>query len=107
MAGKDKWDSDQHVDDFNKAARGEQEKQTDRDDKGSDQVKNSKLGKQDGPPPPKGPGMSELQRQKHKNEMAKDHQRATEKNGPQQNNDTPTKKTPQKGDLKKEFDRHR
>ncbi len=102
----DKWDRS-IKDDFNKAAEGKQGKPAQRSDKGSEQVKNGRYGLQGGPPPPKGPGMATV-RQQHREAMAKDHERTTGKGGPS----TPTKgerdkQTPQKGDLKKEFDRSR
>jgi hypothetical protein len=107
MADKDKWDSDQHVDDFNKAAKGEQKQAKARDDNGSEQVKNTKLGLQDGPPPPQGPGMDKLHRNRHREAMAKDNQRALGKNNPAQDKKEPKKENPEKPNLKKEFNRSR
>ena len=101
----DKWDRSSK-DEFNQAANGKQQESNDRRDKGSEQIKNNQLGLKDGPPPPKGPGMATV-RQQHREAMAKDHQRATGKTSSPPAKTKSDKKTPQKGDLKKDFDRSR
>ena len=100
-----KWDRSIQ-DDFNKSADGKQQKSADRSGKGSEQVKNTRYGLHGGPPPPKGPGMA-VARQQHREAMAKDHERATGKSNPTPAKSQSDEGIPQKGDLKKDFDRSR
>ncbi len=102
----DEWESDTQKDGFNKAAQGKQQKPAERGEKGSKQVKSTRHGLHGGPPPPKGPGMAVV-RQQHREAMAKDHKKATGKSKPLPSKTESEKKPPQKGDLKKEFDRSR
>lgn len=101
----DKWDRSIKSD-FNNASSGKQQEPPDRSSKGSEQVKNTKLGLHGGPPPPKGPGMAAA-RQKHRQGMVKDHERATGKSASTLTKNQCDKKTPQKGDLTKDFNRSR
>lgn len=103
----DKWDRS-IKDDFNRKAEGKERQSNDRGGKGSEQVGKSQSSLKDGPPPPRGPGMS-IAREQHRAAMAKDHERAVADQSPTKNhgNTFSQDKKREKGDLKKEFDRSR
>ncbi len=100
----DKWS--RHIgSDFNRAADPEQPTLPARASSGSDQVRNTENSLAKGPPPPKGPGMA-IARQRHQEAMAADHRKATgqiDRAVPS----SPHRKAPEKGDLKRDFDRSR